>query len=290
MLPDAVNSVLAQSYRNFELIVVDDGSTDKTAGALDGYGDALRLISQRRLGVAAARNTGARAARGEYFAFLDSDDLWTAKKLAVQTTFMIETPPVQICQTEEVWIRRGTRVNPKKTHRKPSGDIFRRSLERCLVSPSAVMMTRRLFESVGGFDERLWVCEDYDLWLRIAIDHEVPLISRPLVVKRGGHADQLSRSMWGTDRFRVAALAKLLRSGLRGEKRRWAINEVQRKVKILSAGARKRGRQQEALDYEQLAIELGKEERDVGRADPRICAGEALPSGHTPAMARLECA
>jgi glycosyltransferase involved in cell wall biosynthesis len=287
MVTEAVNSVLAQSYRNFELIVVDDGSTDDTAGALASYGDALRFWSQARSGVAAARNTGVRISRGEYLAFLDSDDLWLANKLAVQTAFMEQNRRVEICQTEEVWIRRGIRVNPKATHRKPSGDIFRRSLERCLVSPSAVMMTRRLFESAGGFDDAFWVCEDYDLWLRIAVDHEVPLITKPLVVKRGGHADQLSRSEWGMDRFRVVTLIKLLRSGLEGAKRHWVLDELRRKIAILSAGARKRGRKKEALAYERLATESFEEEIDVGRTDPPLRAGERVPSGDTRAVAEL---
>jgi glycosyltransferase involved in cell wall biosynthesis len=287
MVMDAVNSVLAQSYRNFELIVVDDGSTDETAAALASYGDALRLKSQARLGAAAARNSGVRIARGEYLAFLDSDDLWLASKLAVQAAFMAQNRRVKICQTEEVWIRRGIRVNPRATHRKPSGDIFRRSLERCLVSPSAVMMTRELFESLGGFDEGLWVCEDYDFWLRIAVDHEVPLITNPLIVKRGGHADQLSRSEWGMDRFRVVALTKLLRSGLEGEKRQWVFDELRRKVTILSAGARKRGRNKEAMAYERLSTEPFQEEIDVGRTDPPLRAGERLPSRDRQPLAEL---
>jgi len=122
-------------------------------------------------------------------------------------------PDVEICQTEELWVRNGQRVNPKLRHRKPSGDIFRASLKLCLVSPSAVMMTRRLFERVGGFDETFPVCEDFDLWLRIAVDTPVHLIPAPLLVKRGGHPDQLSRSTWGLDRFRVRAIKKLLDAG-----------------------------------------------------------------------------
>ena len=214
MLGEAVESVLAQTSPDYELIVVDDGSTDETTRRLHDYGARISVLPQRRRGVAAARNAGARAASGKYLAFLDSDDLWLPRKLQRQLDFMEDNPAVEICQTDEIWIRNGVRVNPRLKHRKPSGDIFRASLELCLVSPSAVMMRRELFERVGGFDESLPVCEDYDLWLRISKDTEVPLVAEALVAKRGGHADQLSRSTWGFDRFRVLSIAKLVEAGL----------------------------------------------------------------------------
>jgi glycosyltransferase involved in cell wall biosynthesis len=256
MLREAVESVLAQTFTDFELIVVDDGSTDESEVKLRRLGTPIRVICQPRRGVAAARNAGASAAKGRYLAFLDSDDLWLPEKLAAQMRFMEEHPEAGICQTEEIWIRRGARVNPKARHRKPSGDIFKRSLELCLVSPSAVMITRALFHKAGGFDEALPVCEDYDFWLRIAVDHTVPLLARALVVKRGGHIDQLSHSVWGMDRFRVASLQKLLRSGLAGERRHWVLAELERKVSVLAAGARKRGREGDALAFEAIRDEF----------------------------------
>ncbi|MBI2350389.1 MAG: glycosyltransferase, partial [Deltaproteobacteria bacterium] len=236
VLCDAIQSVLGQSYKGFELIVVDDGSQDGTADHLRRYGPRLRFFSQHRRGVAAARNLGVRCARGRYLAFLDSDDLWQPKKLEVQLAFMEARPEAQICQTEEIWIRYGRRVNPKRRHRKPSGDIFRASLDLCLVSPSAVMMTRELFERVGGFDETFIVCEDYDLWLRVSVDTPVYLIPDPLVLKRGGHKDQLSRSTWGLDRFRVMAIKKLLKSELSYEKREWVMEVLRKKTAILAHG------------------------------------------------------
>jgi GT2 family glycosyltransferase len=163
---------------------------------------------------------------------------------------------VEICQTEEIWIRNGVRVNPKAVHRKPCGEVFFRSLEHCLVSPSAVMMTRALFERIGGFDEGLPVCEDYDLWLRIAIDHRITLLPDALVIKRGGHGDQLSRSVWGIDRYRVQALQKLLRNGLSGARREAALAVLRRKTAILAAGARKRGKLLEAAAYEAMNQEF----------------------------------
>jgi len=220
--------------------------------------------------------------------FLDSDDLWLAKKLAAQTAFMEARPDTQICQTEEIWVRNGRRVNPKLRHRKPSGDIFRASLKLCLVSPSAVMMTRELFERVGGFDESLPVCEDFDLWLRIAIDTPIYLIPAPLVVKRGGHEDQLSRSTWGLDRFRVRAIKKLLDAGLKDERRKWAIEELAHRVAILARGARRRGREREALDYNGLLAEFTGEIDDGKSAGSRLREREGIPQTDAGAVAWAE--
>jgi glycosyltransferase involved in cell wall biosynthesis len=276
MIGEAIESVLAQSYQRFEIIVIDDGSNDGTAERLRQYSSSIRLASQRRSGVAAARNYGVRIAMGHYVAFLDSDDLWLPRKLEIQTTFMGQHPEVQICQTDEIWVRRGVRVNPKTKHAKPSGDIFRRSLDLCLVSPSTVMLTKKLFNEVGGFDEGFQVCEDYDLWLRIAVDHSVPLIHAALTVKRGGHADQLSHSIWGMDRYRVQALRKLLRSGLLGEKRHWVIEALTRKISILCQGARKREKEYEATVYEAILSEVLREKMNVGAADSLLRARQGI--------------
>jgi glycosyltransferase involved in cell wall biosynthesis len=259
MVGEAVGSVLTQSYRQFELILVDDGSTDGTVEKLASYRERLRIVRRPRAGVAAARNAGARVARGRYLAFLDSDDLWRPNKLAIQAVHMEQHPEIRICQTEEIWIRHGIRVNPKNKHRKTAGNIFRRSLELCLVSPSAVMLTKELFDEVGGFDERLPVCEDYDLWLRIAAALPFGLIDEPLTIKRGGHPDQLSRTVWGMDRYRVAALRKLLDAGVDGEKRTWIIAVLRRKLTILAEGARKRGKHEDSTAYRAMLGEFVQE-------------------------------
>ena len=250
LLGEAIESVLAQTFTDFELIVVDDGSTDATAAELGKYSSRLRSISQSRSGVSAARNRGVSAARAPYIAFLDSDDLWLRNKLRDQMRLMAATPEVRISQTDEIWIRNGRRVNPKAKNTKLSGDIFLRSLDLCLVSPSAVMIQKMLFEQLGGFDESLPVCEDYDLWLRIGVSHEFGLVPSRLVVKRGGHGDQLSRSAWGMDRYRVIALEKLLRSGIMGERREAVIAVLRNKLEILANGARKRGKESAAREYE----------------------------------------
>ncbi len=287
MVSEAVESVLEQSFKRFELIVVDDGSQDGTLDGLRRYGTCLKVISQPRRGVASARNLGLSWSAGKYVAFLDSDDLWRPTKLEVQTGYMESHPDVAICQTEEIWVRNGVRVNPKKRHRKPSGDIFHASLNLCLVSPSAVMMTRELLHRLGGFDERFPVCEDYDLWLRIARDTAVPLIDQPLVVKRGGHRDQLSRATWGMDRFRVQALAKLLRAGLQGEKKEWILEVLRGKITILVQGAKKRKKEEDARDYERLLAEFTDEVDHDGR-DFGLREEQGIPPPHPGALAQVD--
>jgi GT2 family glycosyltransferase len=269
---EAVDSVLAQDFADFELIVIDDGSTDGSASKLSQSGSRVQILSTPQQGVSAARNVGVSRSAGRYVAFLDSDDLWRPGKLARQTAFMDANPAVQICQTEEIWIRNGVRVNPKAIHRKPSGDVFLRSLDLCVVSPSAVMMKRGLFQRLGGFDESLPVCEDYDLWLRIAVELPIPLIPEALVIKRGGHADQLSRSMWGMDRYRVRALQKLLRGGLAGARRAAALEVLRRKVHVLSNGARKRGKLGAAAEFDALLAEFEPERVDGAERDAQLRA------------------
>jgi glycosyltransferase involved in cell wall biosynthesis len=256
-LGEAVDSVLAQRFRDFELIVVDDGSTDATAAVLAGYGGTIRILQQENRGVSAARNAGIAAARGELIAFLDSDDIWLPVKLWRQVEFFNRYPEALICQTEEVWVRNGRRVNPGRRHRKPEGMIFEPSLELCLVSPSAVMVRRELFDRVGFFDERLPACEDYDLWLRVSCRYPVHLIETPLIVKRGGHADQLSRA-WGLDKLRIAAMVKLLGGDILDPVQRQAVRRVLgQKCVVYAGGCRKRGRTAEAEHYEHLARAFG---------------------------------
>ncbi len=277
MVGAAVASVLAQSYRDFELIVVDDGSTDGTSTELIQFGSQLRYFRQERSGVSAARNVGVRQSCGRLIAFLDSDDLWQPDKLKIQVHFMENSPEVQICQTDEVWFRHGVRVNPRIKHRKPSGDIFERSLDLCLVSPSAVMLTREVFDRSGGFDESLPVCEDYDLWLRIARDYPVPLIEQPLVVKHGGHTDQLSHSLWGMDRYRLIALQKLLRAGIAGAQRAAVLRVLHNKVAVLVQGARKRGKVADAERYLAILSEFAGEIGNVGERVPQFRGVQGLP-------------
>jgi GT2 family glycosyltransferase len=131
--------------------------------------------------------------------------------------------------------------------------IFKHCLGLCLVSPSAVMVRRELFDHVGLFDESLPACEDYDLWLRVSCRYPVHLLDEPLIIKRGGHADQLSKAA-GLDQYRIAAIKKNLDSGKLSESQtRAAVRTLKEKCMIFAGGCRKRGRENEAQFYENLA-------------------------------------
>ncbi len=257
MVGEAVASVVAQTFRDAALVVVDDGSSDDSAAAAEHAmrGAALRgcVLRTSPAGVAAARNAGAAALDSAWIAFLDSDDLWLPAKLATQMAWLAAHPSYRIAQTGERWIDQGRHRNPRDWHRKEER-LFPRCLERCLVSPSAVIVRRDLYEALGGFDESFPVCEDYELWLRIALREPVGLVDEALVVKRGGHADQLSRSTWGLDRYRVAALSKLLATtNLSADERGAVIAVLRTKCDVLAGGAARRGRDEEAARYRALA-------------------------------------
>ncbi len=261
MLLDAVGSVLAQRGVALELIVVDDGSTDGTwqelsCGVLAEViaaapcHCAVRVERTAHRGPAAARNRGAALARGDYLAFLDSDDLWAADKLARQLDYMRTHPQFPLAQSQECWIRNGRRVNPGQRHIKRAGDIFEPSLRTCLISPSAVMMRTGLFHEMGGFDEALRACEDYDLWLRILCRYQAGLLDQPLVTRRAGHPDQLSAITPALDRYRIRALLKLLAGGKLSEHRRTVVAEVlAEKCAIYAKGLLRRGRRDEFIFY-----------------------------------------
>ena len=261
MLKEAVDSVLAQNFEDFELIVVDDGSTDGTADEMKKYGGRVRFLRHpENRGVSAARNRGIMNAKGRYIAFLDSDDLWVKGKLKIQVAFLEDNPHYPICYTDEIWIRRGKRVNPKNKHAKYSGWIFEKCLPLCIISPSSVMMRKILFSKVGLFDEALPVCEDYDLWLRISARFPVFFINRKLIIKRGGHSDQLSQRSWGNDRYRVIALEKVLSEPhLKPEEREMVLEEMKKKCKILSEGFFRRGNEIEGRFYQEIMRRYGIE-------------------------------
>jgi glycosyltransferase involved in cell wall biosynthesis len=258
-LKRAIDSVLAQRDESLECLVIDDGSTDDTLELFSGYQDSrLKLIqSEDNRGVSAARNLGFTHAQGDYIALLDSDDEWLNHKLAVQTPLLADYPLVH---GEEIWIRNGRRVNPKKIHEKSGGDLFIRSLGLCLISPSASVMKRDLYEEMQGFREDFPVCEDYELWLRITQKYEVAFVSDPVINKYGGHEDQLSQKYKAMDYWRVKAMALLQSTTTLTQTQRVALEEqMLKKCLILEQGYLKHQSNQEHLSFvrEQLGVLRG---------------------------------
>jgi len=247
LLKRAIESVLNQSIKPYDIIVVDDGSTDDTSEMIQQKYKSINLIQQKNSGVSAARNNGIKNAQGDWIALLDSDDEWGENKLEEQVNNLTDNPKYEFCHTNEIWIRNGIRVNQKKRHKKYGGFIFDKCLDICRISPSSVLFNKNILNHVGWFDEKLPVCEDYDLWLRITADYEILFIDKPLIVKYGGHNDQLSNSVEAIERFRIKALQSLLEnSDLSKNNRIHAIEMIIKKLNIYLKGLVKRKKHDEA--------------------------------------------
>nr|WP_320009791.1 glycosyltransferase family A protein [uncultured Desulfobulbus sp.] len=258
-LKQSIGSILAQKRCCDELIVVDDGSTDATQKIVEQLAAQasipLRYIHQRNQGAAAARNKGIQAARGDLLAFLDSDDQWLPQKLALQAKVFEADSKLLISHTREIWYRGGQRVNQKKKHDPPNGDIFAASLKMCVVGMSTTMARKQLFDRYGLFDETLPCCEDYDLWLRVSCKEPFSLVPEALTAKDGGREDQLSAvHRLGMDVYRIQALCNLLDSGvLSSQQQQATVEELVRKCRIYGQGCSKHGRPEEGALYAELA-------------------------------------
>ncbi|MBI5740410.1 MAG: glycosyltransferase [Nitrospirae bacterium] len=249
----SIDSVLSQSHMPDEIIIVDDCSDNETRDVLKSYGKKVTpVFLSRNSGPSRARNEGVKRANSEWIAFLDSDDCWEKDKLKNQVSYLKQFPFYHILQSEEAWIRNGSRVNPCRHHKKPEGWIWGPSLERCLVSPSGVLVKKTLLEKYGLFDEALPVCEDYDLWLKISRHHPVGLEPSLSVIKYGGHEDQLSRRYPAMDRFRVKSLMRLLKQEAEVDYRENIIRVLAKKLKILITGYEKRGKMTEAEECREM--------------------------------------
>ena len=253
----SIESILHQTFPDFEFIIINDGSTDNTSVLMTSVYPEIVFIQQSNTGVSCTRNVGIKRASGDWIAFLDSDDEWFPEKLEVQMNALYKNPELKICHTNEIWIRNGTRVNPKKKHEKFGGWIFQKCLPLCCISPSSVIIHKSIFDEVGLFDDSLLVCEDYDLWLRITARNPVLYIKKPLLRKYGGHNDQLSRKYWGMDRFRIKSLEKIIYSKELSESDENAAKKMlTEKIHILIQGAKKRGNIMEVREFKKQYSEF----------------------------------
>jgi glycosyltransferase involved in cell wall biosynthesis len=257
LLREAVNSVLSQTYQDIELIVVDDGSEDRARHLEDEFSD-IRVLHLVHTGMPGfVRNRGVDIARGQWIAFLDSDDIWMREKLAVQMAAVSNQPGCVINHTRERWVRDGRLISQKHFNHTRSGDMFEDSLNKCIIGPSTVLMRQDLFTRLGGFRDDLEIAEDYEFWLRVTALHTVTYCDSELVIKQAGHGDQLSEKYGQIEIFRIRGLEELVaaswferHAGLIHQLK--ACRELSRKCGVYSTGARKRGKAEEARLYEEL--------------------------------------
>jgi glycosyltransferase involved in cell wall biosynthesis len=278
-LGQAVESVVNQTFKEWELLVVDDGSDDDSWKTIQKFNDPrIYYLYQRNQGVSCARNTGIQFSHFPWICFLDSDDQWETNKLQRQLEVLERHPKYQVVYTDETWIRKGRRVNPRKIHRKYQGWIYHRCLPLCIISPSSILLHRSILQQVGLFDVSFPVCEDYEMWLRISSRHPILFLEEPLIIKVGGHADQLSQSLWGLDRYRVQAMIKSYSSGdLTPQLATWTARQIAEKARILASGFTNRKKWAEAGEFQDMVQAWSKKARIAAHSPPLKRPEESSP-------------
>ena len=264
LLKRAINSVIKQTITPKEIIIVDNGSTDQTYQMVSSLFPEINYFIEKKRGVSAARNKGILESKSKWIAFLDSDDAWKPTKLEKQMEYSVfNQDKYRIIHTDETWYRNKKFLNQLKKHKKSGGNIFKNSLQLCCISPSSVVLKKQIFDDYGFFDENLEVCEDYDMWIRITAKEEVGFLDSPLVLKYGGHSDQLSKKFWGMDRFRIKSLEKNLKNEHFSKSQKInVLDTLIEKLTIVSDGALKRGNKEIFKKYngklQDWSIELDK--------------------------------
>ena len=241
-LQRALDSVINQTYKPAEIIVVDNGSSDGTLKFLREQYPKITILTENKIGVSSARNKGIKKSINQWIALLDSDDAWHPRKLEIQTSMLDSAlKEYNLIHTDEIWFRNNKHINQMKKHKKQGGYIFERCLSLCCISPSSVLFKKNILDKVGLFDESLPVCEDYDMWLKICSSEEVLFAQDKLTYKYGGHKDQLSKSYWGMDRFRIKSIENIIKNfDLTYKQKKQAKKELIKKLKIIINGAFKR--------------------------------------------------
>ena len=193
-LAGAVESVLAQSFDDYEVVVVDDGSTDDTDTVIEPFlsHPKITLLRTDHLGQPAAKNAGIRRASGDLIAFLDADDLWLPDKLSKQTALFDRNPELGVAYTRRYWMNEHGERFEKAEATMHRGQVLGKMFQTNFVCFSSCMVHRRVFDRVGTFDEQIPLAIDYDLWLRVARFYDFDYVDEPLVEYRTGHSN-LSR-------------------------------------------------------------------------------------------------
>jgi glycosyltransferase involved in cell wall biosynthesis len=223
---EAVRSVLAQTFRDFELIVVDDGSSDGTGDVLKEFAGRIEYIHQANRGASAARNAGIQAAKGRYVCFLDADDSWHADKLEQQIRFMQEHPELGLSFADGREQRDGrvtkesilaaTQFHAELTSEIPIRNAFSKLLLENFIPTPSVIVSADCLRRVGLFDENLPVAEDRDMWLRIAAHSAIACLHKPLITVRKHDSNISNRRettlrarlrVWSENRRRFPTLA-----------------------------------------------------------------------------------
>ena len=258
LLKRAVLSVYNQSYTHWRLFIVDDGSTDGTS--LQDYGSQAKILRlSKNKGVSFARNYGIQHTQADWIAFLDSDDEWKSHKLEKQVQAIHKNKPLVHCN--ELWIKKGQVLNQKKKHKKRGGRIFRFCVDLCCISPSATLIKRSVFKELGLFREDFPVCEDYEFWLRLTSRYEVTFLNEVLLIKHGGHNDQLSTRFFAMDYWRIKALTNFLGSKNLTKQEQIKVKEtLLKKIQLVLKGCLKHQNfklKKEVEDiYEKLKLDL----------------------------------
>ncbi len=245
----AIQSVLSQTYNASEIIVVDDGSTDGTDDLFPISGVTYHKITHSGY-PGKVRNIGVELSKYDHIAFLDSDDIWMKDKLEKQVAYFKSHLDCRLLHTKERWIMNDKLISQKKRKHKKSGNVFKDSLQGCILGPSTVLMEKKLFNEFHGFDTKIEVGEDYDLWLRITDRVDIDYIDDELITKYAGHGDQLSFKYGYIEPFKIHVLEKnILEGNFKPQNREYAVESLSKKYEIIIGGCIKRNKQQVADNF-----------------------------------------
>jgi glycosyltransferase involved in cell wall biosynthesis len=222
-LAETIRSVLYQSFRDFEIIIIDDGSTDDTAKVASGF--PVRYFWQENRGVSAARNKGIELSQGEYIAFLDSDDMWLPQKLELQLAAIENAPLAGVVYSDLYYYDNTTCTTTgtflqKRRRPPPRGKVLGEFIEYFFGHPSTLLVRKNVFAQVGMFDETLHNCEDDDMLFRMASYCEFEVVPVPLVMYRMHDSGQKSREQETVTHYYILYLNKALQSPMLNDEMR----------------------------------------------------------------------